>query len=94
MQWIRNESIYCVKRISLGCFLRMQKTQPVRKIYILLHFTKVWTSLKRTVFGPWVYFQIRRLFAFDIYIALEGISMKWARLNANDAPERASAVEQ
>ena len=41
--------MYCVKHISLGCFLRIQKTQPVRKFSILLSFTQrimqVWTSL-------------------------------------------------
>ena len=26
---------YCVKRISMGCFLHMRKTQPVRKFSIL-----------------------------------------------------------
>ena len=42
---------YCVKCTSLGCFLRMRKTQPVRKFSILLHkrmrFTQVWTNLKK-----------------------------------------------
>ena len=33
---LRLVQTYCVKRISLGCFLRMQKTQPIRKFSILL----------------------------------------------------------
>ena len=35
---VRLVQTYCVKRISLGYILRMQKTQPVRKFSILLHF--------------------------------------------------------
>ena len=44
---LRLVQTYCVKRISLGCFLCMGKTQPVRKFSILLGkpmwFTQVWT---------------------------------------------------
>ena len=33
---VRLVQTYCMKRISLGCFLCMQKTKPVRKFSILL----------------------------------------------------------
>ena len=38
-----------VKRISLGCFLHMQKMQPVRKLSTLVHFYAVEFNLKSSL---------------------------------------------
>ena len=38
-----------VKRISLGCFLHMQKMKPVRKLSTLVHFYAVEFSLKSSL---------------------------------------------